>query len=70
LKEKDKIIKWLKSKPLICIAKLERECRIPQASISNALAGRMERLSDKHSDKLTKTLKDYGYFSNHKKPNQ
>lgn len=55
------ITEWLLLRDLINITKLERKCDIPHGSIANALAGRMERLSDKHLPKLVELLRDYGF---------
>lgn len=55
------VVEWLQAHELISIAKLERRCDIPQGSLSNALAGKMERLSDKHLPKLVVVLRDYGF---------
>lgn len=55
------VVEWLLLHDLINITKLERKCDIPHGSIANALAGRTERLSDKHLPKLTEVLKEYGF---------
>lgn len=55
------VIDWLRLHDLINITKLERKGDIPHGSIANALAGRMERLSEKHLPKLIEILKEYGF---------
>jgi len=55
------VVEWLLIHDLINITKLERSCDIPHGSIANALAGKTERLSDKHLPKLTAKLRDYGF---------
>lgn len=55
------VVEWLLLHDLINITKLERKCDIPHGSIANALAGKTERLSDKHLPKLIELLRDYGF---------
>lgn len=55
------VVEWLQLHDLINVTKLERKCDIPHGSIANAIAGRMERLSDKHLPKLIELLRDYGF---------
>ena len=55
------VVEWLLLHDLINITKLERKCDIPHGSIANALAGRTERLSDKHLPKMVDILRNYGF---------
>jgi len=55
------VIEWLLLHDLINITKLERSCDIPHGSIANALAGKTERLSEKHLPKLITKLRNYGF---------
>lgn len=58
---KELIVEWLVAHPLINLTRLERDCGIPHSSISNAVKGNLERLSEKHLPKIVEVLKLYGY---------
>lgn len=57
----ESICEWIRLHDLINVTKLERKCDIPHGSIANALAGKTERLSEKHLPKLIELLRDYGF---------
>lgn len=58
---KPHLITWLKERPLIKISALERMANVPFGSLSNAINGKPERLSEKHLPAIAECLKPYGY---------
>ena len=58
---KQKIVAWIKARPLLKISELERQCNIPQGALNKAINGNYTYLSDKHLPALAGALKPYGY---------
>ncbi|MTI30690.1 ParA family protein [Xanthovirga aplysinae] len=54
------VVAFLKKKPSIALSGLEKEAGIPATYLSKAVAGNYSIL-DKHLEKLSPVLKDYGY---------